>query len=186
MGISVRNQKKILRLELKKRLAALTPKSRKARSLKIFRKVLKNPFYKKAGSILVYVSFGNEVETGPLIRHALKDGKRIFAAKVRVSDKKIHIYRIQDFKKDLRRGAFGIMEPKCRQQGKASELDLVLVPGLGFDRKGRRLGRGEGYFDRFLARASRAKKIGLAFRVQLVPRIPALKHDIPVDKIITD
>ena len=68
--------------------------------------------------------------------------------------------------------------------GKPEELELVIVPGLGFDREGGRIGRGEGYFDRFLAEAKRAYKIGLAFECQMVERVPCESSDVILDEIL--
>jgi 5-formyltetrahydrofolate cyclo-ligase len=65
-------------------------------------------------------------------------------------------------------------------------MDLIIVPGVAFDRKGGRLGRGAGYYDRLLRKARSVPKIGLCFREQLVRKVPMKKHDMSVDKIITD
>lgn len=187
MASSVKAQKVLLRARLLETLWNLGKKERKERSRKIFKKAVRHPLYRSSESILSYVSFRTEVETDELIRRALKDGKRVFVPLIRPG-KKIHIYRVVNLKKDLRKGAYGIPEPRPvrLRLGEPSKLDLIFVPGLGFDRKGRRLGRGGGYFDRFLSRAKTAKRIGLAFRKQIVSKIPVEKHDLPVHALITD
>ncbi|MBI4343199.1 MAG: 5-formyltetrahydrofolate cyclo-ligase, partial [Candidatus Omnitrophica bacterium] len=89
---------------------------------------------------------------------------------------------------ELAPGAFGVLEPtpSARRPVRLRELDAVLVPGLAFDRQGRRLGHGYGYFDRLLARLPQATPvIGLAFRFQLLDRLPAASHDRPVSTVLT-
>lgn len=187
MKSAVHFKKSVLRAKLEARLSGLTAARRKNKSRRILKRFLASSGYRKCVKILVYVSFRNEVETRPLIRRALKDGKEVFVPRVRKEGNNIRIYRIRNMKKDLKKGAYGIWEPHVSgRAGRPSELDLIVVPGLGFDRKGRRLGRGFGFYDRFLAKAAKAEKIGLAFREQMTAEIPAEKHDVPVHRVITD
>lgn len=88
----------------------------------------------------------------------------------------------------LKPGAYGILEPAFnpKRLGDPEKLDLAVVPGAAFDRDGGRLGRGEGYFDRFLKEAGRAYKIGLAFKFQLVEKVPSEAHDVRVDEVLTE
>ena len=87
---------------------------------------------------------------------------------------------------ELQPGAFGVLEPPFDKYrvGEPEALNLVIVPGLGFDREGGRLGRGGGYFDRFLEKAAGAYKIGLAFECQMVDRIPREGNDILMDEVL--
>ncbi len=187
MPSDIKIQKSRMREALKKKLELLSPRARQIKNRKILLRVLKHPAYRRCRTLLTYVSFGTEVQTSGLILKALEDGKQVYAPLV-LSGKKIRIYRVANFRKDLRKGAYGILEPKPSRSrlGKPASIELAFVPGLGFDRKGRRLGRGAGYFDRFLARLSGAEKIGLAFRCQMVKRVPVAKHDLPVDQVITE
>ena len=137
---------------------------------------------------MIYVSKAGEVETHGLIRKALKLKKEVFAPKIQPGNG-LKIYAVRNFSKDLKRGAYGILEPKAVKSrlGKPEELDLVVIPGLGFDKTGRRLGRGGGYFDRFLEKVKKAKKIckiGLAFKEQMRYRIPYHQHDVHMDRVI--
>jgi 5-formyltetrahydrofolate cyclo-ligase len=182
----VRSFKSLLRRQLRSVLSALNRSQIRRKSVKVVNLLLKSSDFKKAKNIFTYMALKNEVQTKGLITKALKLGKHIFAPRINPHTKEITIYEIRRPAADLRAGSFGIYEPRARKdrKGKASELDLILVPGLGFDRRGRRLGRGEGYFDRFLKKTGKAKKIGLAFREQIVKRIPSERHDVRVDKVL--
>lgn len=143
--------------------------------------------YEKSKKIVVYLALPEEVGTRKLIRRALKAGKEIYAPKVDAKTKKINLYQIKDLKKDLRKGAYGILEPRALKARKAlaRSMDIVVVPGVAFDENGGRLGRGVGYYDRFLVKAKKASKIALAYRMQLVNKVPMEKHDIRMDWVIT-
>jgi 5-formyltetrahydrofolate cyclo-ligase len=180
--------KSLLRNELRQSLKAIAGIRRRKRSDKIIQRLLTMSIFQNAANILIYVALPTEVETRQLILKTLKLGKRVFVPLLALRHKRIEIYRIKNWKKDLRKGTYGILEPKPRRnrKGRADEMDLVVSPGLGFDRRGARLGRGGGYFDRFLKRAKQAKKIGLAFREQIVKKIPTGPNDIRMDCVITD
>lgn len=137
---------------------------------------------------MTYVALSDEVDTRELILKALALRKNVYAPRIFKKRKEIGIFQIRHPRKDLRKGTYGIQEPGALSfhQGNPARLDLVIVPGLGFDRRGGRLGRGGGYFDRFLLKTNRARKIGLAFREQMVRKIPIGSHDIRVDRVITD
>lgn len=115
----------------------------------------------------------------------MKRGKKLYVPAVDPLKKEIRplVLKIMG---ELKPGPYGILEPPFRAErvGVPAKLDLVLVPGLGFDSQGARLGRGEGYFDRFLKQASNAYKIGLAFKCQRVGKIPSEAQDVLMDEII--
>lgn len=128
----------------------------------------------------------SEVQTLGLIQKSLALRKRIFLPAINLRKKEIAIFEIRNTQSDLKRGPFGIPEPVKKHPAKPEAMDLMIIPGLGFDKKGGRLGRGEGYFDRFLVKNRKAVKIGLAFREQMVRKIPMAAHDIPVDKVLVN
>ncbi len=124
-----------------------------------------------------------------LAAKSLKLGKKVYVPRVRLKTKDIEIRRIRRLASELRKGAYGILEPVPAKTSKAEAriLDLLFIPGLGFDSRGGRLGRGGGYFDRFLKKVpARAIKMGVAFREQLLSRVPAGPHDVRMDLVITD
>ncbi|MBI4639313.1 MAG: 5-formyltetrahydrofolate cyclo-ligase, partial [Candidatus Tectomicrobia bacterium] len=127
-----------------------------------------------AKSLLFYVSFGREVETHQMIREALNVGKRVFVPFVQYNTSALLISEVKEFDRDLEKGTFGILEPKKEflREGSIKEIEFILVPGIAFDREGRRLGFGGGFYDRLLSFAnSKTLLVGLAFECQLVPEI---------------
>ena len=184
----VDSTKSLLRKRLRQILRAIPAGAKRKKAHKIAAKLVRNTVFKTSQAILMYASLPEEVPTRPLLRKALALGKKVYLPKVSRQGKYLEIYRVTDPAADLTKGMFGIWEPRAipSRKGKPAELDLVIVPGLGFDRKGRRLGHGGGYFDRFLKRATGAVKIGLAFREQVVKKIPTGPNDVRVDRVLTD
>ena len=155
------------------------------------KKIEKNLFeldgFKNAESILFYISYGNEVFTHDMIKGCLKMGKNVIVPISDVESKKLTLSRLDDWK-DLEKGAYNILEPREEtiQEVSVFDMDLVIVPGVGFDEHGCRIGHGEGYYDCLLRDSTNAIHIGLAFEKQIVDEIPIEEHDIPVDIIITE
>lgn len=179
--------KRILRRTLLGKLRRQPKATRLARSQSIARTLRRSLLYRRARRILCYVAFDGEVETGPIIRQALKEGKQV-AVPVVQKGKRLIAAQISDPEKELKtKGPLGVHQPKKIRRMNPKNLDLILVPGIAFDRKGRRLGRGGGYFDRFLERLpKRIPTIGLAFRFQVVKKLPIESHDQPVDRVLTE
>ena len=162
--------------------------ARQRKSRRILEKLLRSPVFRRSKHVMTYIAMHGEVETRSLIAKSLALKKHLYVPLVNRRTKEIKALKIHHPVRDLRRGAYGILEPVRRRVKPAdpAALDLIVVPGLGFDRGGRRLGRGRGCFDRFLKKAKAAAKVGLAFREQIVRRIPTERHDVPVDRVITD
>ncbi len=136
------------------------------------------PEYRRAESVGYYYSFDNEADTKDIISGALGK-KRVFLPRTE-DDISFHEIKSLD---GLEKGRFGLMQPPAGT--KEGRLDMIIVPGIGFDASGNRLGRGKGYYDRYLAMTD-ALKIGLAYDFQIADRIPSEDNDIPVDIIITE
>lgn len=154
---------------------------RKSRIIK--NKLFRSSVFKKAKTVMFYISFGGEVETGEMIKEAQELGKRVV---VPVCKKNRMIKPcVFDARLDLKKGPYGAYEPLRKRFIRLGDLDLVITPGLAFDKKGNRLGRGKGYYDCFLKRLfPQTASVGLAFDFQILPSIPATSQDIAVDKII--
>lgn len=131
--------------------------------------------------ILFYYSFRSEVRTDIMIEEALGK-KRVFLPKV--EGKELKIYEIKGMN-ELQKGFCGIFEPKAKRPVSLEEIEVVIVPGVAFDKRGFRIGYGNGFYDRFLA-LHRFQKIGLAFSLQIIDNIPHTENDIRMDKIITE
>lgn len=157
---------------------------RSKKSSLIKEKLFKDPFFKKAKRVMFYIAFKGEVETKEMITEALKKGKIIavpVCVKNRASLKPALLYR----QARLKKGPYGVSEPVKSSYCALKDLDLVITPGLAFDRSGRRLGRGKGYYDRFLKQIPKdTPSIGLAFKMQILPRVPTTPSDVSVTKVL--
>ncbi|MDI6618338.1 MAG: 5-formyltetrahydrofolate cyclo-ligase [Clostridiales bacterium] len=154
---------------------------------KITSQLIESSFYENAKIIFTYVSFGSEVDTHYFIKYALNDKKVLCVPKIISKNGVMKAFRINSFK-DLKAGSFGIPEPEdCRVEITPSKMNLILMPGLVFDRGGERVGYGAGFYDRFLYGAGKkASKVALAYDFQLLNKIPSDKFDIKADAIITN
>ena len=172
-----------LRSKILDRLRTQEDEERKRKSRVIKERLFKTRVFKKAKTVMFYSAFGGEVNTDEMIKEALKLGKRI-AMPICKKNRIIKACLFGD-KTHLARGPYGILEPVKEECLNLKFLDLAIVPGLAFDRRGNRLGRGKGYYDRFLKKlTSKTASIGLAFDFQILPKIPAAKHDVRVDRVI--
>ena len=177
-----------VRKEILGRLKTQDPRLKIEKDKKIREKFLTLPEFKEAKTVAFYVSFGSEVDTGALIDEALKQGKGVVVPVVSGDD--LMMYGIKDRRKDLiSKGPYGIFEPDIRdiEPFPSRKIDLIAVPGVAFARSGARLGRGKGYYDRFLqSLPGRTKKIGLAYDLQIADDLPVATHDVPVDLVVTN
>ncbi|MHB1043297.1 MAG: 5-formyltetrahydrofolate cyclo-ligase [Eubacteriales bacterium] len=159
------------------------------KSANITEKIMDLEEYRRAGTIMVYIDFRNEVETGGLIRAALADGKRVVVPVTDIPGKKLTPSRLLSYPGDLAPGAWGILEPRPEFLRPVSpeEIDLVVVPGVAFDGKGNRLGYGGGFYDRFLPRTRQgAAYLAPAFELQVKPDVYPGEHDCPVHILVTE
>lgn len=148
------------------------------------------PEYAAARTVMFYVDVRTEVRTRQSLPEALGHGKRIVVPYC--VDGALELFRLESMD-ELAIGMYKILEPKPELRaapGKpvdVRELDLVMVPGVAFDRRGARMGHGMGYYDKLLEHArADAPLVALAFECQLFPEIPTQEHDVFMDKIITE
>ncbi len=176
-----------LREKILYKLKTQKEEERHRRSLVIKRRLFALPEFRRAKVLMFYVSKDGEVETMPMIEAALAGGKVVLVPVVQVREKKMVVSKIMDPNKDLVKGPYGIYQPKAHLEVYHPRLiDLAIVPGVAFDEKGNRLGRGMGYYDKFLVGLRRkVPKIGLAFDFQVIKQLPALSHDQPVTTLLT-
>lgn len=139
-----------------------------------------HPAFEAARTILLYHSLKDEVNTHSFIEKWSRK-KRILLPVVVGNDLELRVYTGSH---DLAIGSYGIEEPTGEPFTNYTAIDLVAVPGVAFDRRGNRLGRGKGYYDRLLSRIPSAYKIGICFPFQIVEEVPVEAFDIRMDEII--
>ncbi len=132
--------------------------------------------------VLAYWPLPDEVDIRPLIRQLVEAGTTVLLP--RVTGEETMELRRYTSAADLQEGAFHIMEPVGEVFADYRQIDLALIPGMAFDAAGRRLGRGRGYYDRFLSLCPYIYKIGVCFPFQRVPLVPAADHDIVMDEVL--
>ncbi len=140
--------------------------------------------FKKARVILFYASYDNEVFTHDMIKECLSVGKTVVVPISNTKNNTLSLSRLNNWD-DLEIGAYGILEPKEVFEVDLESIDIVIVPGVAFDEKGKRLGHGKGYYDRLL-KDFNGLSIGLGFEFQIVENVPVGKYDLPVIIIITE
>ena len=188
-GESLKNAKEKIRKEILLRLRKQKEEDRRHKSLLILKKLFALVEFKRAKTVLFYASFDGEVETLEMMEQALTLGKKIALPNIHTKNKEIIPTYVNDLQEDLILGPYGIQQSRHHPAlgVELDEIDLSIVPGIAFDRDNYRLGRGAGYYDRFLVRLSKhIPSIGLAFDFQIVSRLPRQEHDIPMTKVISN
>ncbi len=176
-----------LRKEIKSRIVGLTEKQRAVQSKDACRKLVATEHFKNASVVMLYLSMPHEVDTTYIILHAWQQEKVVAVPKVSWQQRHMIPVEINSLETGITIEQYGLRNPTTGLPMPIEEIDLVVTPGLAFDRKGNRLGRGGAYYDRFLAsKQLRAKKIALVFNQQIADTVPMEDHDIPVDMIVTD
>jgi 5-formyltetrahydrofolate cyclo-ligase len=148
------------------------------------------PEYEAAQTVMYYVDVRDEVRTRHALPAALASGKRIVVPYCKEGE--LELFHLESMD-ELELGMYRILEPKVALRSVAAkhlqpeDLDLVMVPGVAFDRHGGRTGHGKGYYDKLLQHArADAPLVALAFECQLFEEIPAESHDIYMDKVVTE
>ncbi len=176
--------KRSIRADLLARRKHLAAETCLSHSLRIQQRLLEAVEFQSAAAIALYSPVLNEVFTEQLFRAACVAGKLIAYPRVRGAD--LEFVRVTDAC-DLVPGTFGVLEPTGDQLVSPAALDMVVVPGVGFDRQGGRLGYGKGFYDRGMRCPQRPGcLVGLCFELQLLERLPAESHDVHMDIIITE
>lgn len=184
--MNLSEQKALLRKEMVSKRLALSPQVIQEKSINFTKKFLLLDYLNTYHTFMLFMPYKNEIDTTYLINRLLSEKKRVVLPKVDKTSNTINAFEVTNLTSDLISGAYGIMEP-TEQLLKIlpSEIDLILLPGVAFDRKGYRLGYGGGYYDRFLLDTG-AFKLGVAFEFQVIEQIPVESWDIQLDKILTD
>jgi len=176
-----------LRRELQNRLLAMTSRQRSEKSHKACQNLISTPQFQDASAIMIYLSLPHEVDTSEAILHAWQLNKTVVVPKISWQQRHMIPVQINSLETGFSTEVSGLRNPITGVPIPFEEIDLVVAPALGFDRKGNRLGRGGSYYDRFFANPElKAPRCGFAFAEQVVDSIPVTDSDEPVDFLVTD
>ena len=176
-----------LRRELLNCLLSITSQQRSEKSRKACKNLVSIPQFQNASMVMMFLSLPHEVDTSEAILHAWQLGKAIAVPKVSFQQRHMIAVQINSLETEISTEASGLQNPVEGVPVAFEEIDLVVTPALGFDKKGNRLGRGGSYYDRFFANTElKASRCGFGFAEQLVEKIPVTDHDQPVDIIVTE
>lgn len=192
--MAVNEAKKVLRRELKKRIAAMTDEAKLTESTSIVNKLLRMEEYKSSKRISVYLSLSSEVQTEGILQELFQAKKECFIPRyIGLNMDMVKLYSMEDMM-SLPVTSWNIQQPaeddEREEAISSGGLDLIVVPGLGFTKNGLRLGRGKGYYDSYIMKCIQTCKkkpllIGLAFSSQICDDLPVTERDMPLDHVIT-
>jgi 5-formyltetrahydrofolate cyclo-ligase len=176
-------QKKDIRSEVRRRIKLLSGSEMAAAAESIFSKIEQLDIFGKADCIALFAAMNDEVPTAVALDRWPQLGKRVVVPRVEGD-----IMRFYDYSPEqMRTGVFGILEPEGDNECRPEEIDLIIVPARAFTRAGERLGRGGGFYDKYMSKAEfRASKVGIAFECQIFDSLPCDLHDIRVDHVVTE
>lgn len=181
------SSKSTIRQQLRAALGRLTAQEIHAKSALACSFVTSSPEFAAARCVMLYLSMQQEVETAPLALRAWQQGKTVVVPKVSWEGKRMLPVEINSLQTGITTTGPGVREPIAGQPVPVGEIDLVIVPGMGFSPLGYRIGRGMGFYDRFLAQGDFiGVSCGLAFEEQVVSDLPVLDHDMPLSMLATD
>lgn len=182
-AIKVKLTKAKIRSKILRELKLQKEEDRERKSRAIKQKLFGLKAFKKAKTVMFYVSCAGEAKTQEMIKAAQKLGK-IVAVPISLKSRKLlpALFRSES---RLVEGPYGVMEPALKKFVPPEDLDLIVVPGVAFDKKGNRLGRGKGYYDIFLSQLPQdTPTVGVAFDFQILPKIPSTATDVAVKRVL--
>lgn len=172
-------EKSEIRRNIKRLRMMLSDMEKEEAASEVFAQLEKTAAFMMAQNILMYHSLPDELSTTSFLKK-WKDRKNFFLPRVNG----VNLDLLPYIESELERGAFDIEEPQGSELANVDDIDLMIIPAVAFDRRGNRLGRGKGFYDRLLA-SSRATKIGVGYEFQLMEELPSEEHDVPMDMVIT-
>jgi 5-formyltetrahydrofolate cyclo-ligase len=176
-----------LRSELQKCLLRMTEQQRDQKSRQACKNLISTPQFQRASAVMMYLSLPHEVDTSEAILHAWQLGKVVAVPKISWQQRHMIPVQISSLETGFSTEVGGLRNPVTGVPMPFGEIDLVVTPALGFDRKGNRLGRGGCYYDRFFINDElKAPRCGFAFAEQIVDSVPVTETDVPVDFLVTD
>ncbi|XP_031296574.1 5-formyltetrahydrofolate cyclo-ligase isoform X1 [Camelus dromedarius] len=192
---AVSGAKRSLRSELKQRLLTMSAEERLRQSRLVTQKVIAHSQYQKSKRISIFLSMQDEIETEEIIKDIFRQGKTCFIPRYQFQSSHMDMVRLASPEEisSLPRTSWNIPQPgedEVREEALSTGgLDLIFMPGLGFDNHGNRLGRGKGYYDTYLKRCLQSQDgkpytLALAFREQICPQVPVDENDVKVDEVL--
>lgn len=179
--------KKTLRKEMIQKRDNLDFKIKSLKDLAIKENLMNLEQFKKANNIFIYIGYGSEIDTYKYIKEFLSMGKNIYVPKTNIEEKTMEAVQINSLD-NLVKDKYGILEPNSFENKiDKDKIDLVILPGVVFDRQGGRIGYGGGYYDKYLMNMDKGIfKVALCYEFQLIDEVPSEPHDIKADFIITE
>jgi 5-formyltetrahydrofolate cyclo-ligase len=179
--------KSTIRRQIREKLATMTDADRQSKSLAAINFLASSPEFTAARVVMLYLSTAQEVDTAPLALKCWQTGKTVVVPKVSWDQRRMLPVEITSLQTNITTTGPGVREPISGQPIPLNLIDLVIVPGIGFTNDGHRIGRGMGFYDRFLALPEfLGVSCGLGFEEQIVSELPVLDHDMPLSMLCTD
>jgi 5-formyltetrahydrofolate cyclo-ligase len=176
-----------IRQRMRDLLATLTPQQRHAASIATCSLLMQTPEFQEAHVVMIYLAMATEIDTAPIALRCWQTGKQVVVPRIYWSDYTLLPVEITSLTTNIRQDRFGLRQPEAGQPVPVEFIDLVLVPALAVGPQGQRIGRGHGFYDRFLIQDRfHGKSCGLILESQLADEIPMLPHDVPLDMLATD
>jgi len=186
----IRSAKKQMRAAMRAVVDQMSAEQRHAGSVAACNRAIALDAFRHATTVMLYLPITSEVDVTSIAVRCFREGKTVCVPRVDWKRHDMHAVEVSSLDdRVLEVDEHGVRTPREGQPIPPAMIDLVIVPGLAFDQCGMRLGRGGGYYDRFLARlkpAAGTVTVGIVFDQQIVDEVPAAAHDLAVDKVITD
>lgn len=183
--MDVLDAKRVLRGTVQQALSRMSEDERERASTAARERLVSQPEWRRARAVLLFAPMAWELDVWPLAREVLESGRVLALPCYNRHARGYEVRLVKHLEEDIAAGYYGIREPGLNcEMAHVNQLDLLVVPGVAFDRHGHRLGRGKGYYDRLLCGAC-GTKCGTGFDQQLVDRVPVAAHDIRLDCILT-
>ena len=189
--MAIFNDKKALRKEILTKRSILDAVEKEEKDRKILDRFYDSNYYREAKNIFIYISYDSEINTKGIIKKALMDNKKIYVPRTEFKTRLMDAVKITSLD-NLIESEYGILEPSVEEPHiDPNEIDLIVVPGVAFDRNGGRMGYGAGFYDRYFKKISennvkKVIKLALAYDFQILEKIPMNEQDVPVNYIITE
>ena len=197
MASPVKMAKSVLRKQVKSEVSRLSMEERARQSRVVTQRLLALPQYQQSQRVSIYLNMPDEIQTGDIVADLLQAGKQCFIPRYESSSSRMDMVRLHSLADlaSLPTTKWNIQQPAMSEEREEAlqtgGLDLILMPGLAFSRSGHRLGRGRGYYDRYLVRCREAQQrppvtVALVFREQIVEDVPVEGTDVPVDVVLCE